>query len=81
MKGIKAKMVAYSYLFTDAHINGLNLEKTLDHLHYNASVKPAEYKRLGGVDKIAEHIKTNFASYKADPFIASSYEEVYQRIS
>ena len=73
----KEQIIAYNYLFTDAHINELTLEQTLRHLERNKNNHASKHQ---DTNRIKEHIERNFQSYKENPFIASSYAEIRDRI-
>ena len=68
--------VAYNFLFTDAHINGMSLESILIAIDKFYSEKLKKYD----VQAIKDCISANYDNYIKKPFIASSYNEITEKL-
>jgi len=70
----KHQKIAYNFLFT-AYINEEAIERTLARLH-----RCREQLSKYDTDVIYNYIEVNHARYIAHPFIASSYEEIGEKL-
>ena len=73
---IAEKKVAYDYLFSKAHINGMCLERILLYIDKYDLDKLKKYD----VDIIKSCIAKNYESYIKKPFIAESFNEIAEKL-
>jgi hypothetical protein len=72
----REQKIAYNFLFTDAHINKMSLEKIL----YCIDKFHTEKLKKFNIDLIKQCIIKNYENYIKKPFIASSYEEIAEKL-
>jgi hypothetical protein len=73
---IAEKKIAYNYLFSNGHINGMNLERILQSIDKYDIEKLKKYD----VDIIKSCIVENYESYMKKPFIAGTFNEIAENL-
>lgn len=73
---IKEKKVAYNFLFSYGHINNKESEFIINIINKDYS------KTLKGLnlELVKKYILNNCEKYKTKPFIATSYDEINEKI-
>jgi hypothetical protein len=72
----KEQVVAYNFLFRDAHINGMTKDFILNEIdkYYTEELKKFD------ISAIKECINKNYDNYILHPFITGSYEELGEKL-
>ena len=76
----REQKVAYNFLFSDCHINGMNLESILKDVDYHQENRVDFIKHKFKTDLIKQCIIKNYEQYKQKPFIAGSYSEIADKL-
>lgn len=74
----KEQVIAYNFLFRDAHINEVPLEKIIPNIErfYGEKLRT---KKLD-VALIQRYVSGSYESYMQRPFMAGRYDEIAQKI-
>lgn len=68
--------IAYNFLFSDAHINGMTKDFILNSIDKHYTEK---FKKFN-IPAIKECINKNYDNYILHPFIAGSYNELSEKL-